>query len=43
MRVLVQRVTRASVRVADRVADTIEQGFAVLVGFTHTKNLEQIK
>ena len=43
MRVLVQRVTRASVRVGDRVAGSIEQGFAVLVGFTHTDALEHVE
>jgi D-tyrosyl-tRNA(Tyr) deacylase len=36
-------VTRASVRVGDRVVGTIEQGFAVLVGFTHTDALEHVE
>ncbi len=43
MRVLVQRVTRASVRVGDRVSGAIERGFAVLVGFTHTDALEHVE
>jgi D-tyrosyl-tRNA(Tyr) deacylase len=36
-------VTRASVRVGDRVVGTIERGFAVLVGFTHTDALEHVE
>lgn len=36
-------MTRASVRVGDRVVGTIEQGFAVLVGFTHTDALEHVE
>ncbi len=36
-------MTRASVRVGDRVTGTIEQGFAVLVGFTHTDALEHVE
>jgi D-tyrosyl-tRNA(Tyr) deacylase len=36
-------VTRASVRVGDRVVGTIGQGFAVLVGFTHTDALEHVE
>jgi D-tyrosyl-tRNA(Tyr) deacylase len=36
-------VTRASVRVGDRVAGTIEQGLAVLVGFTHTDALDHVE
>jgi len=43
VRVLVQRVTRASARVGDRVTGTIAQGFAVLVGFTHTDALEHVE
>lgn len=42
MRVLVQRVTRAAVRVGDRVAGSIDRGLAVLVGFTHTDGLEHV-
>ncbi len=36
-------MTRASVRVGDRVVGTIERGFAVLVGFTHTDALEHVE
>ena len=35
MRVLLQRVSRAEVRVGDRVTGAIGRGFALLVGFTH--------
>lgn len=35
MRVLLQRVSRAEVRVGDRVTGAIERGFLLLVGFTH--------
>src|SRR4051812_16689015 len=41
MRVLLQRVTRAEVRIADRVAGRIDRGFALLVGFTHSDTEEQ--
>ena len=48
MRVLVQRVSRAEVRVRDadgsrRVAGRIERGFALLVGFTHADTNEQVR
>lgn len=33
-------MTRASVRVDDRVVGSIDRGLAVLVGFTHTDGLE---
>jgi D-tyrosyl-tRNA(Tyr) deacylase len=36
MRLLLQRVSRAEVRVGDRVTGRIERGFLLLVGFTHT-------
>src|SRR5918992_3922405 len=47
MRVLLQRVSRADVRVADssgssRVTGRIGRGFLVLVGFTHTDGEEQL-
>ncbi len=35
MRVLLQRVSRAEVRVAGRVTGAIARGFLLLVGFTH--------
>jgi len=36
MRLLLQRVSRAEVRVGDRVTGRIDRGFLLLVGFTHT-------
>ena len=47
MRVLLQRVSRAEVRVADssgssRVTGRIGRGFLVLAGFTHTDGEEQL-
>ena len=47
MRVLVQRVAHAEVRVADasgapRVTGSIERGFLLLVGFTHADGDEQL-
>src|SRR5512143_1776652 len=35
MRIVLQRVTRASVTIQGRLAGGIERGFCVLVGFTH--------
>ena len=35
MRVLLQRVSRAEVRVGDRVTGRIDRGYLLLVGFTH--------
>ena len=35
MRVVLQRVSRASVTIEGRAAGTIERGFCLLVGFTH--------
>ena len=35
MRVVLQRVSRAEVRVGDRVTGHIDRGFLLLVGFTH--------
>jgi len=42
VRVLVQRVSRASVRVGDRVTGQIGRGFLLLVGFTHTDDDAQL-
>ena len=42
LRTLVQRVTRAEVRIGDRVAGRIARGLLVLVGFTHSDGEEQI-
>ncbi len=36
MRVLLQRVSRAAVRVGDRTTGAIDRGFVLLVGFTHS-------
>ncbi len=41
MRVLLQRVTRASVTVAGTVTGAIERGFVALVGVTHTDSEDQ--
>ena len=41
MRVLLQRVTRAEVRVGSRVTGAIGPGFLLLVGFTHADTPEQ--
>ena len=35
MRVVLQRVSRASVTIDDRTAGAVERGFCLLVGFTH--------
>jgi D-tyrosyl-tRNA(Tyr) deacylase len=42
MRVLLQRVARAEVRVGDRVTGRIGAGFLLLVGFTHADAEEQL-
>jgi D-aminoacyl-tRNA deacylase len=42
MRVVLQRVSRASVRINGEVAGSIGQGFCLLVGFTHTDTPEQV-
>jgi D-aminoacyl-tRNA deacylase len=43
MRVVLQRVARASVTIDGRVAGAIDRGFCVLVGFTHTDTPEQVR
>jgi D-tyrosyl-tRNA(Tyr) deacylase len=43
MRVLLQRVARAEVRVGERVTGSIGRGFALLVGFTHSDSVAQIE
>jgi len=40
---LLQRVSRAEVRVGDRVTGRIGKGFLLLVGMTHTDGPEQIE
>lgn len=42
MRVLLQRVSRAAVRVGDRTTGAIGRGFLLLVGFTHTDTEAQL-
>ena len=42
MRVVVQRVSRASVTIAGLVAGAIERGLCLLVGFTHADTVEQV-
>jgi D-tyrosyl-tRNA(Tyr) deacylase len=42
VRVLLQRVSRAEVRVDGRATGKIETGFCLLVGFTHTDGDEQV-
>lgn len=42
MRVLLQRVSRAEVRVQGRVAGRIDRGLLLLVGFTHADGDEQL-
>jgi D-tyrosyl-tRNA(Tyr) deacylase len=41
MRVLLQRVSRAEVRVDGHVTGRIAQGFCLLVGYTHTDTVAQ--
>jgi D-tyrosyl-tRNA(Tyr) deacylase len=42
MRVVLQRVSRASVSIDGRVAGTVGHGFCLLVGFTHGDTAAQI-
>ena len=42
MRVVLQRVTGASVTIGGRVAGAIERGFCLLVGFTHTDTAAEV-
>ena len=42
MRVLLQRVSRAEVRIDERIAGKIERGFVALVGFTHADTDAQV-
>jgi D-tyrosyl-tRNA(Tyr) deacylase len=42
MRVLLQRVSRAEVRVGGRVTGSIGAGFLILVGLTHADSAEQV-
>jgi D-tyrosyl-tRNA(Tyr) deacylase len=42
MRVVLQRVSQAAVRIQDRVAGSIGCGFCLLVGFTHADTPAQV-
>jgi len=42
MRVLIQRVSRAEVRIGGRIAGRIGAGFCLLVGFTHGDSDEHV-
>ncbi|MDB4888992.1 MAG: D-tyrosyl-tRNA(Tyr) deacylase [Gemmatimonadetes bacterium] len=42
MRLLLQRVSRAEVRVGERVTGRIARGYLLLVGFTHEDREEQL-
>lgn len=43
MRIILQRVSRASVTIQGRVAGAIEQGFCLLVGFTHSDTSAEVE
>jgi D-tyrosyl-tRNA(Tyr) deacylase len=43
MRVVLQRVSQASVSIGDRVAGAVGRGYCLLVGFTHTDSVEQVR
>jgi D-tyrosyl-tRNA(Tyr) deacylase len=43
VRVVVQRVTRASVTIEGRVVGTIEKGLLIFVGFTDTDTTDQVE
>ena len=42
MRIVLQRVSRASVSIDGRVCGAIDRGFCLLVGFTHTDTPAQV-
>ncbi|HUL69498.1 MAG TPA: D-aminoacyl-tRNA deacylase [Gemmatimonadales bacterium] len=42
MRVVLQRVSRASVSIAGKVTGAIDRGFCVLVGFTHSDTRDEV-
>jgi len=42
MRIVLQRVARASVAVDGRVVGAVERGFCLLVGFTHADTTDQV-
>lgn len=42
MRVIIQRVSEANVKVDNKVVGAIDQGYVLLVGFTHNDNLDDL-
>ena len=42
MRVVLQRVSKAAVTIGGRISGTIDQGFCLLVGFTHDDTAAQV-
>lgn len=43
MRVVVQRVTKASCTINGKVYSKIDKGYLLLVGFTHTDSMKEVK
>lgn len=43
MKIVVQRCERASCRVSGKIVGKIDQGLMLLVGFTHTDGIDEIK
>ena len=43
MKVVVQRVLKASCTVDNQITGSIDHGFMLLIGFTHTDNLDKVK
>jgi D-tyrosyl-tRNA(Tyr) deacylase len=43
MRIVLQRVSEASVSVDGRVIGSVGKGFCILAGFTHTDTMEQVR
>lgn len=43
MRVVLQRVSSASVSIDGKIAGSIEKGYVILVGITHTDSSEEIR
>jgi len=42
MRVIIQRVSEANVKVDDKIVGSINQGFVLLVGFTHSDSIDDL-
>ena len=43
MRIVLQRVSQASVTIGDRVAGAVGRGYCLLVGFTHSDTIERVR